>query len=223
MSTIPAFTAAQDERIEQNVNDQLASSPEIDPKDISVKVRNRCVTLTGSVHSYLEKAAAERIAKSVVGVEAVADDIEVFPSPGRSDSEIARDVAQALQLHSSLREHPLKASVHDGFVTLEGEVAWDFQKRSAEWAAKAVAGVRGLLSSVTFVPHVAAKEVKNKIEAALQRTAVLDARSMSVIADGSTVSLYGIVHSWHEKDTAERIAKDTPGVRWVANHLHVAS
>jgi osmotically-inducible protein OsmY len=221
MSLSQVFTKEHDRRIQDDVARHIAWQPEIKSQDISVKVNEGNVTLTGFVHTYIEKAAAERGAKSVVGVLSVANDIEVQPKSQRSDPEIARDVVEALRLHSTVPEEKLKVTVNDGFVTLEGRVAWDFQRKSADRITADVQGVRGVINFITIVPTVSTEQIKEKIEDAWKRTIDLDARRMSVVASDGVVSLFGSVHSWNERDQAEAAAWQAPGVRSVSNYLIV--
>src|SRR5579871_6299386 len=221
-NTANVFPAAQDQRIQHDVTQQIAWQPDVNAKDISVKVNNGNVVLTGFVHSYIEKTAAEHAAKTVLGVLSVANDIEVKPKDRRSDPEIARDVVESLRLHSSVPDDRLKITVRDGFVTLEGKVTWEFQRRSAERVAQEVVGVRGIINSITIVPIVSTTEVREKIEDAWKRTVDLDARLMSVVANNGKVSLYGTVHSFNEREQAERAAWQAPGVHAVENNLVVA-
>jgi osmotically-inducible protein OsmY len=221
--TVPSetYTGTQDERIQEDVTHQIGWQPEVHSRDISVKVANGNVTLTGFVHSYLEKLAAERAAKSVYGVVSVADDIEVKPNSARTDPEIARDVVEALKLHAGVPAEKIKLTVSDGFVTLEGLVSWHYEVENAEMAAHSVAGVRGIINLLKLKPMAASQQVRQQIEGALRRMVDLDVRSMSVTTENGTVSLYGRVHSWSEREKAESAAWQAPGVQHVSNHLTV--
>ncbi|HEY6841224.1 MAG TPA: BON domain-containing protein [Chthoniobacterales bacterium] len=172
-----------------------------DPKigsssDIAVAVRDGVVTLSGFVHSFWDKDAAEQAAKRVYGVRGVANDIEVKPSTARTDPEIARDAIHELESHVSIPADKIKVSVKNGWVTLEGKVDWQFQKTLAESALKKLRGVTGIFNKIEVKPKVTPTEVKRKIEEALRRSAELDARRISVEVEGSKVSLYGSVRSW---------------------------
>ena len=217
-----AFQEARDQRIQHDVTQQIAWQPDINAKDISVKVNEANVALTGFVHSYSEKIAAENAAKSIIGVLSVANDIQVRPKSRRSDPEIARDIVEALRLHSSVPDDRLKITVRDGFVELEGTVTWEFQRRSAERVTEEVLGVRGIANSITITPIISTTEVREKIENAWKRAVGLDARLMSVVTNNGTVSLYGTVHSFNEREQAERAAWQAPGVHAVENNLVVA-
>ena len=189
--------------------------------DIAVAVKEGVVTLSGFVHSYWDKDAAEKAVKRVYGVRGVANDIEVKLDSKRSDPEIARDAVHELESHVSLPSDKIKVTVKNGWVTLEGNVDWQYQKTLAESAIKKLRGVIGIINNIEVKPKVTPTEVKNKIGEALRRSAELDARRISVEVEGSTVKLYGSVHSWAEKDEAERAAWSAPGTTMVENHILV--
>jgi len=211
-----------DTQIREAVLQQIDWEPEISSKDISVKVQDGIVTLTGFTHSYLEKMAAERAAKSVYGVVAIANDIEVRLSTEKTDPEIARDVEFALKTHVFVPDKLLKVTVREGYVTLEGTVEWNYQRSNAEAAARSVGGVRSIVNNIKLSPHVSPTQVKQRIEAALRRSAEVDARRIAVTANDSKVELNGYVRSWNEREEAERAAWAAPGVSGVTDRLVVA-
>jgi osmotically-inducible protein OsmY len=194
--------------------------PDIHSQDISVKATGPTVTLTGFVHTFAEKANAERAAKSVRGVISIANDIEVRPST-RTDPEIARDVQHVLKSNVMVPEGKVTATLHEGFVTLEGFVEWNFQKAAAVDAAESVRGVRGVINLIIVKTRVSPASVKEAIEAALRRSAEVDAQSIQVVAHDSTVELTGKVHSFSERDEAERAAWAAPGIESVVNRIRV--
>jgi len=211
-----------DRQLREAVLKQLEWDPQVTSKDIGVTALDNVITLTGFAHHYSEKYAAEKSAKSVYGVQAVANDIEVKLGTARSDPEIARDVAQATKLDVSLPPNGIKTTVQDGFVTLEGAVEWNFQRAKIEASARNVAGVRGVMNHIVIKPKpVSTVEVLNKIEDALRRSAEVDARRITVSAKDGQVHLYGSVRSWIEREEAEHAAWAAPGVSDVVDHISV--
>jgi osmotically-inducible protein OsmY len=210
-----------DADLERSVLGQLEWDPQIVSKDISVVIRDSIVTLTGFVHSYPEKLAAEKAAKAIYGVRAVANDIEVKPGNERTDPEIARDVVHAMRIDISVPDDRIKVGIHDGWVTLEGTVNWHFQRTGAERCARNADGVRGVMNKIQLKPSVSAADVKTKIENALRRSAEVDARRVSVWENEGTVHLYGSVRSYTEREEAEQAAWSAPGVLEVKDHITV--
>lgn len=210
-----------DRDLRDRVLRQLEWDPQVRSKDITVAAADDAITLTGFVHSYAEKYAAEKAAEAVYGVRAVANDIEVKPSTMRSDPEIARDIVHAMKVNVTVPDDRLKAVVGEGFVTLEGTVEWHFQRSTAEACARNVAGVRGVVNHITVKPTVTAAQISAKIEDAIRRHAELDARRITVWATDGKVHLYGSVRSSFERDEAERAAWAAPGVSEVFDHICV--
>jgi osmotically-inducible protein OsmY len=210
-----------DADIRLNVESELQWDPSIDDKKIGVIVNNGVVTLTGEVSYFAGKWTAEDIAKRVSGVRAIANDIQVsIPLSGvRTDTDIAEAAANALRWNVSLSGTQIKPVVKDGWVTLDGKVGWGYQKTSAESTVRNLVGVKGVANNVTVAVTVKAADVKQKIEDAFRRHAVLEAKDIEVKVDSSTVTLKGHVHTWQEHDDAARAAWAAPGVANVENRL----
>src|SRR6202165_3444243 len=209
MATMVETPIRTDASIRESVISELKWDPKIaTPDDIAVAVKDGVVTLSGFVHSYWEKDAAEKAVKRVYGVRGVANDIEVKLSSTRTDPEIARDAVRELENHISIPSEKIKVTVKNGWVTLEGSIGveWQYQKILAESAVKKLRGVTGITNDIEVKPQVSPQEARRQIEEALRRSAALDARRIRVEVEGSTVTLYGSVRSWVEMSEAERAA-----------------
>jgi len=218
MAIIPE--RGSDKQLRDAVLRQLEWQPEIKSKDISVKADQGMITLSGFVHTYAEKFTAEKAVKSVYGVRAVANDIEV-KAMTRTDPEIARDILEAIRLDLRVPDEMVKVTVRDGFVTLEGSTEWHYRREAAESCVRKVNGVRGVTNKIQMKPQASTGDVKSKIEDALKRRADLDARRIAVSLNDGTVTLSGNVRSWIEKEEAHRAAWAAPGISRVVDHISV--
>jgi osmotically-inducible protein OsmY len=226
MATATATKTAEttDEQIQKDVLAELKWDARVMPNEIGVSVKDGIVTLTGWVDSYTKKWAAEEAAHRVRGVKAVANDIEVrLPSSAeRTDADIAAAAVRALEWDASLSIDNLDVTVSKGWVTLKGEVEWQYQKEDAERVVRRLAGVKGVTNLITVKPRVTPSDLKQKIEQALIRSAATDAQRITVEVQGSKVILKGTVRSWAEREEAERTAWLAPGVTAVENRITLA-
>jgi osmotically-inducible protein OsmY len=197
---------------------QLEWDPEVDASAVGVAAKGGTVTLTGYIDTYAGKLAAERAAKHVAGVRAVANDIEVRLKLDRTDVDIASDAVRALELRGTV-PHGVQAVVHNGCVTLTGSVHWLFQKRDAEKAVRHIRGVRSVLNHIGVAPQAVARDVRRRIVQALHRNADVDARHIAVTVSGETATLTGAVGTWLQREAAERAAASAPGIGQVVNRI----
>jgi osmotically-inducible protein OsmY len=213
----------KDTDLRRDVLDELEWEPSIDAAAIGVAAHDGIVTLTGRTKSYSEKMAAKQAAERVQGVKAIANDIEVrWPgSAERTDSDIARAAADALAWRTSVPQGRVKVAVSNGWIALEGDVDWHYQKAAAFEAVHHLLGVQGVTNLITLKPQALATEVKSRIEAAFRRSAELDAQKVRVEIRGGKVTLRGDVHAWSERKEAERTAWAAPGVTQVENLITI--
>lgn len=210
-----------DIQIQEDVIEQLQWEPAIDAAGIGVGVHNGVVTLSGKVDTYLKKILAEKAARKVAGVKAVAEDIQVGPLPGyqRTDTEIADALVNALKWNSNVPFDKINAKVEDGVVTLNGEVRFDFQRVAAREAAEKLYGVVRVNNFIAVVPKATPEDVGKRISAAFQRSASLDADKITVEIVGNTAILKGSVRSFAESEDAANAAWAAPGISHVDNRL----
>ncbi|HET6935668.1 MAG TPA: BON domain-containing protein [Candidatus Angelobacter sp.] len=213
-----------DQEIQQDVLSELKWDARVQPNEVGVSVKNGIVTLSGWVDSFLKKWAAEEAAHRVRGVVAVANDLEVrLPSSAqRTDAEIAEAVINALKWDAFIPTDRIKVTVSKGWVTLEGEVEWQFQKEDAERVTRRITGVKGISNLITVKPKATPADLKRKIEEALVRSAQTDAERIRVEVQGTKAILRGTVRSWAEKQEAERAAWSAPGITSVENDIVIS-
>jgi VCBS repeat-containing protein len=214
-----------DLQIQKDVMEELNWEPSLNASEIGVAVKNSVVTLSGKVDTFSKKLTAEKAAKRVAGVKAVAEEIQVGLPMGfaKTDAEIAEAVLIALQWHTSVQEEKVKIKVEEGNVTLEGEVEWEYQRASAKTAIEQLAGIRSITNLITVKPQITALDIRQKISSAFHRSANIDAGRIEVDVSDSKVILTGKVRSLAEKEDAETAAWAAPGITSVENNLEVVT
>lgn len=214
-----------DRQLRQNVIDALDFEPSIDSAEIGVAASDGVVTLTGHVPSWAQKLAAEEATWRVKGVKGVAQEIVVrFATDKKhADDEIAQRAVHILSWDSMLPHDVLRVQVHDGWVTLTGELEWNFQRDIAMNDVRRLGGVKGVINHITLRPRISSSDISHRINEALRRHAEIEADNVEVIVrDAGTVRLEGLVETWDERQAILDAAWATPGVRDVENHLRIA-
>lgn len=216
-------SSVDDSDLRRAVIAELEWDPTVDASAIAVAVKEGVVTLAGSVGSYTEKLNAERGVKGLIGVRGVADELEVRLGglSVRDDAEIAQSVLTALRFNVAVPDDQLRVTVDRGWIRLEGDVAWQYERAAAESSVRPVMGVKGVTNDIIVKPRVEASAVKAEIEDAFARRAHLDADKIIVDASGDTVTLRGSVRTWVAKDEAEQAAWYARGVAKVHNDIIV--
>ena len=210
-----------DSQLKKDVSEELKWEPSVNANQIGVEVKDGVVTLAGHVDSYAEKWNAESAAQRVSGVKALAVEMDV-KLPGystRTDADIARSAEQSLTWTSYLPKDAIKIKVEKGFVTLSGEVEWEYQRNVAAMAIRHLMGVTGVSDQIVIKSSASVTVVKDGIEAALKRRALADAQDISVSVKGSNVTLSGAVHSWSERELAKTAAWGAKGVHRVVDEM----
>ncbi|MEY4863140.1 MAG: hypothetical protein RLZ51_1235 [Pseudomonadota bacterium] len=212
-----------DSQLKHDVVAELEWERSINATNVGVAVKDGVVTLNGHIETYAEKDAIERAAQRVEGVRAVAIELDVKLSPThqRSDTEIASAAEASFKWHSLVPADRIRLRVEKGWVTLSGEVDWDYQRRNAESAVRALTGVVGVSNTITLKPQAAPTDVAQRIKDALARRAEREARSIDTMVSGTTVTLRGNVHTWAERAACEGAAWSATGISKVINELHV--
>jgi osmotically-inducible protein OsmY len=214
-------------RTDQEIQDDIVAEFKWDPSlrsdDIAVGVREGVAVLAGTVDSYVDKWNAESIAARIRGVRAVVNNLAVqLPSSSqRTDTDIAHAAVDALRWNVLVPENRIKVKVEKGWVTLEGEVEWLYQKKAAERAVRHLKGIKGVTNSIAVKARPLPSDVKNKIRETLKRNAEVDADRITIDVEGNKVVLRGTVRSYAEMRDAERAARNAPGVAEVVNRLVV--
>lgn len=220
-----ATMTRSDEQIQRDVLAELKWDARVQPNEIGVSAKDGVVTLTGWVDSFVKKWAAEQAAHRVRGVKAVANDIEVrLPTAAeRTDPDLAAAATRALEWDALVPSQNIHVTVTRGWVTLSGEVEWEYQRRAAERAVRRLSGVRGVTNQISLRPRtrVDLAEARRRIEEALVRTVDTPGERLTVTIEGDKVILTGVVRSWREREEAARVAWSAPGVTQVENRIVV--
>jgi len=210
------------EVLQKKVQEAIAWEPMLDAASIGVTVKDGVVTLTGTVDNYVKKMEAENAAKKVSGVKAVVEKIEIdYNHATRTDEDIAKDAIESLKWNVSVPDDKLKIVVSKGWVYLQGVVDWNYQKHSAKKAIENIPGVKGVVNSINIKSVESDKIEKRAIESAIHRNSSLSDKDIEVEVSGNVVTLTGTVTAHFQKEEAERIAWNSPGVWTVNNQLLV--
>jgi len=215
-----ATLKGSDVRTREAVMRQLEADPRVDASEVGVSATDGAVLLSGFIDTYEGKLAAERAAKRVRGVRAVANDLQVKLRLARTDDDIARDAARALQLRAAIPDK-VQAAVHQGHITLTGTVSWLFQRDLAEEMVRYLSAVVEVINRIEVISGSTPRDIRKRITETLHRMADVDARHIDVQINGSVVTLHGEVSSWAELDAAGIAAAIAPGVTKVDNHIKV--
>lgn len=209
--------------LRKEVMEAIKWEPILESNKIEVSVQDGIVTLGGTVDNYNQKKEAEHIIKDISGVKTIIDDVMVDLSYSaiRNDKEITNSVIKVLEEKWVIPNHRLKVTVQDGWVTLDGVLHWNFQRKAAENAIRYLEGVRGVIDKIIIEAEINNELEKLIVEKALKRSWILDIGNIKVRVDGKTIFLSGIVSSLLQKEEAEKIAWNTTGVWQVDNELFV--
>lgn len=213
-----------DLELQKDVQDELKWEPKLRGSEIGVSAHNGIITLTGIVDRYTKKIAAEKAAERVAGVKIIAQEIEVRISKAgkKSDTEIAKAILESFKWNSEIPEDSIKLRVENGWVFIEGEVEWQYQKDLIREAIEPIQSVKGISNYVTIQPKLESSIIKENIRKALLRNAAIEANNIKLEITDKKVILKGTVHSWFEKNEIEKAAWSAPGVEVVEDDLIIS-
>jgi osmotically-inducible protein OsmY len=212
-----------DTQIQKDVMEELKWEPSVNHEHIGVAVSDGIVSISGNVPTFIEKHNAEKAAQRVAGVKAIVEKIEV-KLPGallRDDEEIAKAIVNQFQWSSLVPKDQIKAKVSNGWVTLSGEVVWEYQRKAAEKLVRELTGVKLISNNISLKPKIEASDLKDKIQKALMRAAERESKQIEIEVRGSHVTLSGVVRSFSEMRAVEGAAWGAPGVTEVQDNLRV--
>ena len=212
-----------DQQLRQNILDELDFQPSIDPTNIGIVVEEGIVTLSGYLPSFVQKNDVVNTVRRIKGVHAVADEIEIRISGSKqsADDQIAKRAVDILDWDTQVPTDAIQVIVRDGWVTLSGQVEWQYERMAAEKAVRRLSGVRGLNNNITIKPRIQIPDIRKRIEDALKRHAEVEANAITVQVNGDVVTLKGKVHHWDERNAVHNAAWAAPGVRLVNDQLQV--
>jgi len=212
-----------DNQLQRDVMDELEWVPDVDAAQIGVTAKGGVVTLSGFVTSYAQKMSAEHTAAGVLGVQAIAEELQVrFASdPKISDAEVAGRILDLFSWNVSVPHDKIAVKVENNWVTLSGTVEWNYQKQAAHAAVGHIGGVLGITDLITVRNTPSTADIRDRILAAFKRSSAADATGIQVTAESGTVTLGGNVHGSHERMLAERAAWGAPGVFYVEDNIVV--
>ena len=210
--------------LQKDIQESIKWIPLLKNTEIGVSVNNGIVTLTGTVDSYSQKVEAENATKYVAGVKAVVEKIVIKFKTGtavKDDNELAREIINVYRWNRLVPRDKIRVKVENGWITLEGEVQWNYQREAARDTLINILDVVGVSNNITLKPQIQDNIEKHDIENALQRNWTINNKDIAVKVNGNTIKLTGTVNSWFQRDEAARIAWNAPGVFFVDNELKV--
>jgi osmotically-inducible protein OsmY len=214
-----------DLQLKKDIEAELEWDPAIKATNVGVAVKDGIVTLSGHLETYAETYATERAVQRVQGVKSVAVelDVKLDPNHHRTDADIAAAAESSMRWHSLVPADRIKARVEKGWVTLSGEVEWDYQRQQAVKAVRPLTGVIGVTDNIAIKPKVNAANIRQRIHDAMERQADREAKNIEVTVSGQTVTLHGKVHSWAERTAIQGAAWSAPGISAVINQIEVGT